>query len=454
MKNIQLFYVLLLIWNVSNAQKEFAIKGMIPEAKNKEVLLKGYTMMGDSLLNKVFADDNGNFAIAYPASFVGAAVLAIKEFKSIIVLLNHENFEMKWPDLEAIESIKFNNSLENNAFTDGVALAQQSQNILAGLLYLKPIYEKEIPFSIQKIGWIDAEIDFRQKALPTFLATLPQNAYAIYYLKLRKLLQDMPITANHSIEQMPNHERFFNEMDFADKNLVQSGLYRELLDGYFLLMESHGNIENVCAHVNFSTDAILKSLENHPVLKQEVAEYLFRLFEKRSLFQAAEHLALAMLNSQNCEMDSKHEALFEQYRKMAKGKIAPNIVFENASKPFSKLSDIKTKYRLVVFGASWCSKCQEEIPKLKPFYSDWKTKYDLEIVFASLDTEPKKYTDFTADFPWISICDYKGWESKAAVDYCVFGTPTMYLLDANQTIVLKPISEKQVQAWLEMVEKK
>ena len=45
-------------------------------------------------------------------------------------------------------------------------------------------------------------------------------------------------------------------------------------------------------------------------------------------------------------------------------------------------------------------------------------------------------------------------ESKAAVDYCVFGTPTMYLLDANQTIVLKPISEKQVQAWLEMVEKK
>ncbi len=439
-----------LFWNVSNAQNDFAIKGIIPQAKNKELLLKGFTMMGDSLLNKTFADDNGNFTITYPDSYVGAAVLEIRESKSIIVLLNHENFEMKWTDLEALESLKFNNSIENNAFSEGVILSQQSQNILSGLFYLKPIYEKEIPFSTQKTNWIDAEIDFRQKVFPKFVNALQQNLYAIYYLKLRKLLQDMPITANRFIEQMPYIEKLFNEMDFTDKKLVQSGLYRELLDGYFLLMESHGDLEKVYIHVNFSTDAILKSLENHPVLKQDVAEYLFRLFEKRSLYQATEHLAIAMLNSQNCEMDSKRKALFEQYRKMAKGKIAPNIVFENATTPFFKLSDIKSKYRLVVFGASWCNKCQEEIPKLILYYKDWKTKYDLEIVFVSLDTVPEKYYNFTSIFPWISSCDYKGWDSKAAIDYCVFGTPTMYLLDASQTIVLKPISEKQVQAWLEI----
>ena len=108
---------------------------------------------------------------------------------------------------------------------------------------------------------------------------------------------------------------------------------------------------------------------------------------------------------------------------------------------------------MVLFGASWCSKCQEEIPKLIPYYNEWKTKYDLEIVFVSLDTVPEKFINFTSIFPWISSCDYKGWDSKAAIDYCVFGTPTMYLLDASQAIVLKPISEKQVLAWLEMAEK-
>jgi thiol-disulfide isomerase/thioredoxin len=264
----------------------------------------------------------------------------------------------------------------------------------------------------------------------------------------------MPITASKHIERVPDHEKEFNTMDFAGQNLIHSGLYKELLDGYFLLMESNGAIENVYIHANASTNALLKSLEKHPELKQEVAEYLFRLFEKRSLFQAAEHLALAMLNDQSCEMDSKHEALFEQYRKMARGKTADDIVFENATKPVAKMSDLKSKYKLVVFGASWCSKCQEEIPKLIPYCEYWKTKYDLEIVFISLDTEKEKFRTFVKDFPWLSSCELKGWESKVAIDYCIFGTPTMYLLDNNNTILVKPISEKQIQAWLEMIEKK
>jgi hypothetical protein len=92
----------------------------------------------------------------------------------------------------------------------------------------------------------------------------------------------------------------------------------------------------------------------------------------------------------------------------------------------------------------------EEIPKLKTYYEDWKTLYDLEIVFISLDTERTNFNAFVKDFPWLSSCELKGWESKAAIDYCVFGTPTMYLLDQKNTILVKPISDKQVQAWLEM----
>jgi hypothetical protein len=71
-----------------------------------------------------------------------------------------------------------------------------------------------------------------------------------------------------------------------------------------------------------------------------------------------------------------------------------------------------------------------------------------------LDTELDKFSDFAKNFNWLSSCELKGWESKAAADYCVFGTPTMYLLDPKNTILLKPISEKQIQAWLEMVEKR
>ena len=131
---------------------------------------------------------------------------------------------------------------------------------------------------------------------------------------------------------------------------------------------------------------------------------------------------------------------------MANGKTAPNI--ELLTTKTVNLYNLKSKYKLVVFGASWCSKCVEEIPKLKSFYADWKKKHNLEIVFVSLDTDNKEYINFTKDFPWLSSCDFAGWETKAARDYCVFATPTMYLLDANNTIKIKPISADQVHAWL------
>jgi thiol-disulfide isomerase/thioredoxin len=135
---------------------------------------------------------------------------------------------------------------------------------------------------------------------------------------------------------------------------------------------------------------------------------------------------------------------------MAMGRTTVDIVFKNTTKPLLTLNSIASKYKLVVFGASWCEKCQVDIPKLKSYYENWNSKYNLEIVFVSLDTEKEKYNGFVKDFPWTSSCELMGWESKAAIDYCVFGTPTMYLLDRKNTILLKPISEKQIQAWLEI----
>src|SRR5690606_34874468 len=98
------------------------------------------------------------------------------------------------------------------------------------------------------------------------------------------------------------------------------------------------------------------------------------------------------------------------------------------------LSDLKNNYKLIVFGAAWCSKCVEEIPKLQAFYQNWKEKYDLEIVFISLDTQKEDFINFSKDFPWLSNCDLNGWESQPARDYHIFATPTMYLLNKNHQI--------------------
>ena len=71
------------------------------------------------------------------------------------------------------------------------------------------------------------------------------------------------------------------------------------------------------------------------------------------------------------------------------------------------------------------------------------------MVFISLDEEQEAYRNFVKEFPFISVCDYKKWDSPIVNDYYVFGTPTMFLLDNKREILLRPNSVNQVDAWVD-----
>ncbi|WP_340105449.1 peroxiredoxin family protein [Rhodohalobacter sp. 8-1] len=113
-----------------------------------------------------------------------------------------------------------------------------------------------------------------------------------------------------------------------------------------------------------------------------------------------------------------------------------------------KLSDITSDFTVVVFGASWCPKCREEIPEIAGHYPKWK-KQGVEVVFVSLDEDEESFSRFVKDFPFISTSDYKKWDSPIVNDYYVFATPTMYLLDSNREILLRPKSVRQMDAWID-----
>jgi hypothetical protein len=52
---------------------------------------------------------------------------------------------------------------------------------------------------------------------------------------------------------------------------------------------------------------------------------------------------------------------------------------------------------------------------------------------------------------WIASCDLKGWETQAALNYFIFGTPTMYLQETNNKILVKPLGPVQTIALLQML---
>jgi thiol-disulfide isomerase/thioredoxin len=101
-----------------------------------------------------------------------------------------------------------------------------------------------------------------------------------------------------------------------------------------------------------------------------------------------------------------------------------------------------------MFGASWCPKCAEEFSQLPQLFEKWKSK-GVEVVFVSLDTEASMYKSFSSIFQFISMCDYRKWQTRAVQDYYVFATPTMFLLDKDQKIILRPNSVKQIDGWID-----
>ena len=247
-------------------------------------------------------------------------------------------------------------------------------------------------------------------------------------------------------------------MDYSDYRLYKSGLLKEAVEGHFWLIENMGQpLDIVFKEMSVSIDLLTTNLSKDEKKFNEITKYLFNLLERHSLLDASEHLAVRVLTQNSCTVNNEFANQLESYRAMKKGSAAPDIVFNNdvlkkgeVVKGVAKLSDIKSAYKAVIFGASWCPKCTEELGQLLPLYQKWKSK-GVEVVFISLDTEDAKFKEFSSIFPFISACDFKKWNGQAVIDYYIFATPTMLLLDKDHKIILRPNSVNQIDAWVNSI---
>lgn len=425
------------------AQNSYTINGHFPNFPNSNYELKGYEGLEQITLSNATSKDDGKFTLNYPKDYKGIAQLWMNGSYSNLLFLNKENITLHWEDLTNRENLK-TNSQEYKAFLDGMKIFQDSEAKLVGLHYLIPLYAQD---SIKQQYFIK-ELDSVANVFPAYIKGLPENLIVRQYLLTKGLIEQMPKTVETYKWRAPAHVEEFMAIDF--KALKHSGLYKEIIEGYTHLVERFP-LEEVYEILNVAIDKVILELKEEPTIQQEVVQVWFSLLEQKSLFPAASHLALAMLNQENCSLDAKSKDMFEQYRKLAIGKIAPNISFENIGQR-EKNKDLRTldnNYKLVVFGASWCPSCQTDYPKLKDKYTTLKEKYDLEIVYISTDTDKAAFENYYKAAPFLTFCDTKGWETQAVKDYHVFATPTYILLDKDLKILAKLKSPNHLQAWFD-----
>ena len=268
--------------------------------------------------------------------------------------------------------------------------------------------------------------------------TIAQNAIAI--------------TSTKKIQSSTNP---FLSSIYSNPQVYTTGLIYDLIEKEFWSIQKSGLDEATrFKELNTSVDIILNGVKTNEKWYNDLTKYLFQYFEKYSLFAASEYIALKALSQQEVTLNMSLVNKLESYRSMKVGNIAPDIellgdVFINglAVKTTIRLSEINTKYKLVVFGGSWCDQCSSEINQILLRYDSWKSK-EIEVVFISLDTEKEVFNNFASKFPFISSCDYKIWDTQAAKAYYVSSSPTIFLLDSKNKIVLRPPTIMAIDEWL------
>lgn len=433
------------------------IQGTFPELANQNVQLLGHNGFDTYLIKSVKVNEQGEFFIDYLSKDNGAGFLQSEDEKQFLLLLNKENIVLEGINFEVIDDIKIE-SKENQLFEQYMNEHSQRDQAMAGWDYLKRIYQSYESSLSNQTTVLENILNERsriQNEDHEFLVQLPKDSYVAWYLPIRKLISSVSTIAQYRTEEIPATTEAFRKIDYSNKRLYKSGLLNDVLESQIWFIENSGYEQHeMYRQMGICIDSILTSIVANEKLYNEVVERLFKVLEKRSLYQVSEHLALKVLNNKSCTLNNDLANQLEHYRAMKIGNITPDIVFKgdliatNSKNKPKKLSDIKSKYTVLFFGASWCPPCQQEIPQLLQVYNKWKSQ-GIEVVFISLDEEQQAFSNFSKVFPFPSYCDFQKWDAKAVKDYHVFATPTLYLLDSQRKIILRPNSIKQTDAWVD-----
>jgi thiol-disulfide isomerase/thioredoxin len=435
------------------------ITGNLSLLVDQSIKLEGFNGFKTYPISTTTIDAKGNFKLNYTKADYGVGYLLSADDKPLFVILSGEDIELVGEALSYVETLKITKGKENQLFEQYAQEHPRREQALSAWIYLERIYTLDPLFSVQQTpaSSIQTEKQRIKKEDADFLNALPKNSYVSWFLPERKLVSSVSVVAQYRPEEIPSTIAAFRNMDYTDQRLYKSGLFKDAIESHYWLLENSGkSLDSVFIEMQLSIDAMLENLIKDEKKLNEVTDYLFDLLERHSLYQASEYLALKVLNEVSCTIDSDLAKQLETYRAMKKGNNAPDILFrgDNFAPAYTpanfpkKLSDLKSNYTVVVFGASWCPTCTQEVPEIAKLYTKWKQN-NVEVVFVSLDEDKEAYRNFVKELPFLSTCDFKKWESPIAKDYYVFGTPTMFLLDDKRKILLRPNSVKQMDAWVD-----
>jgi peroxiredoxin len=438
-----IFFFCCIFWGLlANAQHSFT--GVIESYSNKGLTICQQFGDESKVIAQIRTGSNGNFHYLFEDEAVGLYRIFLVNEDSFDIIYNNEDVHVKTRaenpqyNLEVVkseENTQLYSYLVNNYIYD------YKIDVLNQLLEIYP--DGKFYNTIQKE--LIKEKKLKNKNITKVIKTNPESFAGRYIKTLREIPVPVKFNDLQKIEYLKN--KYFEFYDFTDKALINSDAYTNLVLNYFKLFKS--NDQQV--YYQAAKTILDEIFFGEPAIFSHVFEYILTGFESLSLDEAAYNLSVEY--GDLCSDDNEQLKLrIKSNTELAIGSHAPDFTVTTVSGEDYTLSEMKTDYTLLVFWATWCTHCEVALPRLAAAKSVFK-EARMEIVAVSVDSERSELEAYLQEnnLPWKTICQCEGWDGSIAVDYAVFATPLMIIVDKNMRIVAKPYNEEKLYDYLEEI---
>lgn len=195
-------------------------------------------------------------------------------------------------------------------------------------------------------------------------------------------------------------------------------------------------------------DLILKNSTVESVVSQlRFLQNDMELAELESIFNA---LAPNVQNSKFAK-DVKEE--IDGRRRVQPGMPAPDFTLETPDGSKLSLSDLRGKYVILDFWASWCRPCRASFPEMKKLYAEYKNR-NVEILGITNDSRKADWLKALEEdkLPWLQVIDefpIPHTPAKVATLYAIPYLPTLMLIGPDGKIVGKAKDKHELKTWLD-----
>lgn len=383
-----------------------------------------------------------------PDAIPGLFRLSWGKDKFLDLVWNHEDIVFSTFAESPADSIKIFSSVENQLYYYYMRLDRMNQAKLEVLMPVIDFYPEKNQFYNQVVS----EYETTQKRQEKILDSISRLYPASYSVRIFRNQETPFLAAALSKENRINYlkQHFFDKTDFNDTLLLHSNSWANKTVAYLSLYSSNKlNQKQLQAEFIRAVTTMLSAASVNPDVYKFLLDYFVGGFDKYHFDEVVTYIADNFQDPYSCEDQARKTALqkkLENFKKISVGKIAPEIEIPDPKGKTIRLSTITSEYTLVIFWSSECGHCIEMMPKVKKLYDDQKPKR-VEVLAVSIDTSKTEWNAFLKEekLNWLNGSDLKGFNGKAADDYNIYATPTMFLLDKEKKILAKPITYRELE---------